>query len=222
MEKIMHFLQDLKANNNREWFNANRARYEQCRDKMFFITEILIHEIGRFDSDIAVMDPKSCMFRIFRDIRFSKDKHPYKTNFGTFIARGGRKSEYAGYYLHIEPGASFAGGGVYRPSSEPLKAIRQHIAQDPEEFIRITTDKQFNKYFPDMYDHQLKTAPKGFPKDHKYIDLLRYKSYIFSTPLSDDLLMNGDFVDYIAKAFRQLYRINSFLNEALRGSKEKA
>lgn len=220
MEKVLQFLKDLAANNNREWFNDNRNRYEESREKVIFLTEVFINEIRKFDPTVPALNPKDCMFRIFRDIRFSKDKRPYKTNFGSFISRNGRKSEWPGYYFHIEPENSFAGGGVYHPSAEPLKAIRQHIEDQPEEFMRIINDPAFKKYFPRMYDHQLKTAPKGFPKDHPHIDLLRYKSFAFSHPVEDQTVTGDNFVEHIVRAFKQLYEVNSFLNDALENNKK--
>ena len=146
MEKVLQFLKDLAKNNNREWFNENHQRYEESRDKFLFMTEVLISEIRKFDKEIPVMNAKDCMFRIFRDIRFSSDKRPYKTNFGSFIAKGGRKSIRPGYYFHFEPGQSFAGGGVYMPEAGPLKTIRKFIAENPYEFLETTNDKEFKKF----------------------------------------------------------------------------
>ncbi len=215
MKKILQFLEDLSRNNNKEWFNDNRTRYEESRNKMLFMTEVLINEIRKFDPEIPALSPKDCMFRIFRDVRFSPDKRPYKTNFGSFISKGGRKGDRAGYYFHIEPGSSFIGGGVYMPQAEPLRAIRSYIAENPEEFISIIEDKNFKKIYPELYDHKLKTAPKGFPKDHEYIDFLRYKSYVFSTPLTDDVLLSDSFVNYIMQSFSELHKLNNFLNRAV-------
>lgn len=212
MEKVLHFLDELSKNNNKEWFHANRKSYEESRDKVLFITEVLINEIRKFDSEIPVMNPKDCMFRIFRDVRFSKDKRPYKTNFGSFIAKGGRKTINAGYYLHIEPGSSFIGGGVYMPAAEPLKAIRTHISENPHEFLEITENKSFKKLFPEMYNHQLKIAPKGFPKDHEFIHLLRYKSFIFSTNFENKIITSDSFIEHTVETFRQLHNFNSYLN----------
>lgn len=216
MEKILQFLTELAENNNKEWFHANRSVYEENRDKMLFITEVLINEIRKFDDSITALDPKDCMFRIFRDIRFSKDKRPYKTNFGSFIAKGGRKSMNPGYYFHIEPGNSFVGGGVYMPPAEPLKAVRNYLAGHGNEFLEIINEKSFRKYFPEMYDHKLKTAPKGFPKDHVYINLLRYKSFVFSKKLSDEDITGDKFLETTINSFKQLYRVNTFLSEALK------
>ena len=215
MKKVLEFLQDLSENNNKEWFHANRSRYEESRDTMLFVTEVLINEVRKFDPEISVMNPKDCMFRIFRDIRFSKDKRPYKTNFGIFIAKGERKSMHAGYYLHLEPGTSFAGGGIYMPPAEPLKAIRNYLASHADEFLELINNEDFHSIYPEMHDHKLKTAPKGFPKDHPYIDLLRYKSFVFSTRLDNSLITGENFIQHVVNAFRQLHPANRFINNIL-------
>lgn len=220
MENVLQFLQDLAENNNREWFNNNRTRYEECRKKVLFLTEVLNNEISKFDKQVVPMNPKDCMFRIFRDVRFSKDKRPYKTNFGSFISKGGRKSIYAGYYFHIDPNRSFVGGGVYMPQAEQLKALRLHIEQHADEFVEIIHGKKFKKYYPELFDDKLKTAPKGFPKDHKHIDLLRYKSFAFSHEVNNEILTSENFVKYTVDAFKQLQKANAFLNEALENSKK--
>ena len=215
MEKVLQFLEDLSVNNNKEWFHDNRKRYEESRDKILFITEVLINEIRKFDAEIPVMNPKDCMFRIFRDVRFSNDKRPYKTNFGSFIAKGGRKSLLAGYYFHIEPDESFAGGGLYMPPAEQLKAVRSYIAENGHEFLDIIQNKDFKKIYPEMYGHKLKTAPKGFPKDHEFADLLRYQSFVFSAELKREILIGNNLIDYLVNAFSELYNVNRFINTGL-------
>lgn len=215
METLMNFLTDLNRNNNREWFNDNHQRYEESRDQMLFFTGIMIQEIRKFDPGIPLMSPKECLFRIFRDVRFSNDKRPYKTHMGSFIAHGGRKSNRAGYYLHIQPGNSIISGGIWSPEAAPLRAVRMEIQDNAEEFKEILNDKKFKTYYPAIEGEKLKTAPKGFDKDFKDIDLLRYKSYAFSTPLSDKQVLNGNFVDYSIEACQTLFRVNRFLNTAL-------
>jgi uncharacterized protein (TIGR02453 family) len=216
MEKVLQFLRELSKNNTREWFDANRDRYQESKEKVLFVTDVLVNEIRKFDPEIPVLNAKDCMFRIFRDVRFSNDKRPYKTNFGSFISKEGRKSQFPGYYFHIEPGESFVGGGVYMPAAEPLKAIRQYISRFPEEFLEIINQPEFKSVYPEMYDHQLKTSPKGFPKDHEYIHLLRYKSYVFSSPVSDQKITNGDFIEIAVDAFKQLHKFNAYLYDAFR------
>lgn len=215
MLQVIQFLQELSENNNREWFQKNKNRYDASREKMLFLTEVIINEIRKFDSDIPLLEPKDCLFRIFRDVRFSNDKRPYKTNFGSFIAKGGRKSIYSGYYFHIDPSGSFVGGGIYMPAAEPLKAIRQYIAENGEEFSSIITNKSFKNVFPEMMDDKLKTVPKGYSPDHEFIDLLRYKSFAFSSQLSKSQILADNYVEILVNSFKTLYPVNRFLNEAL-------
>ncbi len=215
MDDILQFLKELTKNNNREWFAENKEWYQRCREKMFFLVDLLINEIRKFDAEIPVTDPAENVFRIYRDVRFSKDKSPYKTHFGCHISKGGRKSHFAGYYIQIAPGESFVGGGLYMPEKEHLKAVRQQILQYPDEFLGIIENPGFKAIFPEMLDHRLKTAPRGFPKDHPYIDLLRYKSFVFSTTVTDEELTGEKFIEKTISAFNHLCKINSFLNEAL-------
>jgi uncharacterized protein (TIGR02453 family) len=215
MKAILEFLEDLNKNNNREWFNANRERYESAKEKMLFITELFINEIRKFDTDIPAMDPKDCLFRIYRDIRFSPDKRPYKTHFGSYIAKGGFKSNRAGYYFHVQPEESFLGGGIWMPPADVLKALRTAIYDQTEEFLSILNDPGFKKYFKEFDAEKLKTAPKGFPPDFEHIDLLKPKSYAFGLSLTREDLLNGKLVETGIDAFRELHKMNSFLNGAL-------
>ncbi|WP_319482765.1 DUF2461 domain-containing protein [uncultured Draconibacterium sp.] len=215
MEKVLGFLKQLAENNNREWFNDNRKWYEESREKLLFLTDVLINEIGEFDPAVRGLQPKDCIFRIFRDVRFSKDKRPYKTNFGSFICKGGRKSMNPGYYFHIEPGGCFVAGGVYMPPAPVLKSIRNYLADRAEEFLEITSEPDFKKQFPEMYEDKLKLAPKGFPKDHEHIDLLKYKSYIYSKPLEESVVTSDNYIKEVVKLYEQLYPVNVFLYEAL-------
>jgi len=216
MKTVLQFLGELTRNNNREWFEANRKWYQESREKVLFVTDVLLNEIRKFDAEIPVLDAKDCLFRIYRDVRFSHDKRPFKTNFGSFISKEGRKGQSPGYYFHIEPGESFVGGGVYMPEAGRLKAIRQYISRFPEEFSEIINHPEFKALLPEMYDHQLKTAPKGFPKDHEFIHLLRYKSYVFSAPVADHDLVSGNFIEKAVDAYKQLHKLNAFLYDALR------
>lgn len=215
MDKVLQFLNELAENNNREWFQQNKKWYDESRDKVLFLTDVLINEISRFDSSGAGLQPKDCMFRIFRDVRFSNDKRPYKTNFGSFICRGGRKSMNPGYYFHLEPGGCFVAGGIYMPPAEPLRTIRNYLADHAEEFVEITGSPGFKESFPEMYDDQLKTAPKGFPKDHEHIDLLKYKSYIFSKTFDNKEVTSPDYIEKMVDAFRTVAPLNAFLYQAL-------
>lgn len=215
MEKVLGFLKQLEENNNREWFNENRKWYEESREKLLFLTDVLINEIGEFDSAVRGLQPKDCIFRIFRDVRFSKDKRPYKTNFGSFICKGGRKSMNPGYYFHIEPGGCFVAGGIYMPPAPVLKSIRKYVAGHAEEFLGITNEPGFKKQFPEMYGDKLKLAPKGFPKDHEHIELLKYKSYIYSKTLKENEVTSDNYIRKMVQLYEQLYPVNVFLYEAL-------
>ena len=216
MEKVLQFLSELKTNNNREWFERHRDQYIECREKIIFTVEILIHEIRVFDKTVPLLNPKDCLFRIYRDVRFSEDKRPYKTHFGAFIANGGRKSEEPGYYIHLEPDNSFVGGGIYRPSAPILKSIRNFIAENGYEFEEVMNDKDFKSALPEVMEDRLKTAPKGFPADHRYIELLRYKSFAFSAHIPDITIVNNMFINETVSKFHLLYRINRLLHEALK------
>jgi uncharacterized protein (TIGR02453 family) len=215
MKQILEFLSELQHNNNREWFDANRKRYEEARDKMLGYTEVLVNEIRKFDDEIPLINPKECLFRIFRDVRFSNDKSPYKTNMGSFIAKGGRKTIRAGYYFHIQPGESFIGGGIYMPAAEPLKAIRQAVFDDPETYLQIVNEKNFRNIFTDFYGDPLKSAPKGFPKDSPYTSLVLPRSYAYGHQIDDSVVSGGDFIQYTVDAFRVLSGFNRFLNDGI-------
>lgn len=215
MKEVLNFLSELKENNNKEWFDQNRNRYEESRKKVFFLTELIVHEIAQFDPEIGIQDPKNCVFRIFRDVRFATDKTPYKTNMGSFIAKGGRKSTSAGYYIHIEPGGSFIGGGSYCPPADALKAFRTEIFDHPDDFKQLIYKDSFQRLYPEMYDDKLKTAPKGFPKEFPEIDLLKYKSYAFTSRLDDLVVTSDAYIGRIVAAMKELYPVNRFLNSAL-------
>ncbi len=219
MQAVLQFLTGLKENNTKEWFNDHRKQYDEAKEQMLFLTDILIQEIRRFDEDIPVLSAKDCLFRIFRDVRFSKDKSPYKTNMGSFIAAGGRKSEFGGYYIHLEPGTSFVGGGVWCPEADVLRAIRQEIYESPDNFKEVLYDEDFKQYFTEIMGEKLKTVPKGFDKEFADIDLLRYKSYAFGNSVSDEKVLGEDFVEDAIDMFRQLSHMNRFLNDAIRKRK---
>lgn len=216
MQKVQEFLIQLADNNNKQWFEANKAQYQDARNQFLAFTEILINEIRSFDPTVPHHSASKCVFRIYRDVRFSHDKRPYKTNFGAFVSRGKKTDGYAGYYFHIEPGQSFMGGGVYCPPAANLKAIRSEIYESPQEFIDITSTENFKKHYPELYSEgKLKTAPKGFPKEWEYIDLLRYKHYVVAEKISDDDLRSPDLIERTVEAMRALFDFNSYLNECI-------
>ena len=214
-DKSFTFLKTLSQNNNREWYHANKSIYNEAKQEFEHVTELLLHEVSKFDKDIAGLTPKDCIFRIFRDVRFSADKSPYKTNFGTFLTRGGKKAGFAGYYLHVEPGNSFIAGGIYMPPSPVLKAIRDDLLEHIEEYKEIIHSPEIANNFGDLSGEKLKNPPRGFPKDFPDIDLLKFKSYGFSRMKTDKEMMGEDILNEIVSSFRMLFPFIRFLNEAI-------
>jgi len=207
------FLSDLKNNNDRNWFAENRKRYEDAKSNYETFVQEILNEIVRFDPIFRGLEPKSCMFRINRDTRFSHDKSVYKTNFGAFMVRGGKKNgdKFPGYYFHIEPGSSFVAGGAYIPPAQWLNAIRERIDGDAERLIKIVNDKAFRKYFGGLEGEKLRTAPKGYPRDHPHIELLKMKSYLAEMAIPDKVITSDECFDLVVGAFRAMKPLNDFL-----------
>ena len=216
-KETFEFLSALRKNNNRDWFKGNKPLYERSRENVAAFIDELIKKIGKFDPDITHHTGKSAMFRIYRDVRFSQDKSPYKTHFGAHVTAALKKSDIhsrAGYYIHISPGDSMLAGGAYMPQGSWLKGIRAQIADDGDSFRKIIKSKSFKGYFGDIEGDQLKTAPKGYPKDHPEIELLRYKSFLATHQCDDDVVLSEHFLDHAAKVFKALYPFDAFLNRA--------
>ena len=214
---VMDFLGGLKINNNKEWFDKNRDQYKKSKSEFEELVNILILEAKSVDKSIDINEPKESVFRIFRDVRFSKNKSPYKTNFGAYIKRGGRKSIYPGYYVHIEPGDSFIAGGIYMPEPAVLKAVRERVFEHTDEFKKILNSSEFKKHFDGMYNEKLKNGPRGFPKDFPDIELLKYKHYIVSEPVKDNFWLSADVIKNIKGIFKAQYPFNQFINKAIKG-----
>ncbi|WP_163212718.1 DUF2461 domain-containing protein [Bacteroides sp. 519] len=209
---IFHFLKELAANNNREWFNENRDKYELARLEFEKLLSTVITRIAMFDESIQSVQVKDCTYRIYRDTRFSLDKTPYKTHFGGYINAKGKKSNHCGYYIHIQPGNCLLAGGSICPPPKLLKELRQAVYDNIDEYIAIVEDPEFKKYFPVIGDDFLKTAPKGFPKDFKYIDYLKCKEYTCSYKVPDEFFTSPDFLDKTEDAYKQLKRFGDFVN----------
>lgn len=210
----LEFLNGLKYNNNRDWFLKNQSGYKEAKNNFESFVQELINEVIAFDPILKGLEVKNCVFRINRDVRFSNDKSPYKTNFGAFIVRGGKKNgdKFAGYYFHIEPGDSMIAGGAYMPPAPWLSAIREKIDENPEELIEIMDKKDFSKYFGKIDGEKLKKAPKGYPPDHPYIDLLKLKSYLVINQVSDDVVVSPDYFHHVINVFKAMKPLNDFLN----------
>ncbi len=213
---IIKFLKELQNNNNRDWFEKNKETYKAALADFSKLSEKLIVILGKLDEGIIGLQPKDCIFRIYRDVRFSKNKDPYKNHFGAFFANGGRKSKYAGFYIHIEPGGnSFLGGGIYGPQKEELAAIRQEITYNLDDYLSIINNKDFKKTFPEMYGEPLKTAPKGFDKEDPGIPYIKNKHYAVGHNIKDDFWTDPKLEQNMLKIFKTLKPFNDFMNEAV-------
>jgi len=211
----LNFLEKLSANNNREWFAENKKLYETAKNEFVKITERLIKEVGAFDKDIVGLRAQDCIFRIFRDVRFAKDKSPYKTNFGASFNKSGKKIHNAGYYFHLEPGGCFIGGGIYMPEPDTLKKIRQEVFYNFDEFEKIVTEKEFVKYFGGIDGSRLSLPPKGYPKDFKGIEFLKFKDYTALHQFDPTKLSEEKLFEHSTKAYKAMKPLNDFLNRAM-------
>ncbi|MFN8255423.1 MAG: DUF2461 domain-containing protein [Bacteroidales bacterium] len=212
---IISFLNDLKSNNNRDWFNKNKDNYIKTKIEFDKITGHLIKLIHEIDPSIGLPEPEECVFRIYRDVRFSKNKDPYKIHYGAYISDGGRKSKKAGYYFHLQPGESFVAAGAYMPEPALLKEIRHEIVDNYPAFKAIIEDKNFKKIFPSVGGEKLKTLPQGFPKDFEGIEIIKLKSFEVFCPVSDKVLLSPDFEDFFRKAIKTALPYNSFFNRII-------
>lgn len=208
----LQFLKNLTKNNNRDWFNENKATYQEAQHDVVSLVEKLIEEMSSFDEEIGKLDAKKSLFRIYRDTRFSKDKSPYKTNFGASLGMG-KGSKTSGYYLHIEPGKSFLAGGVYMPESSVLKEIRKEISAYGTEFLEILNNKDFKKYFGELdQEDKLQKVPQGFEKDDKMAEFLKQKNFVVIYPIKDEELLDEKVAKNFAKIYKAMKPLNDFLN----------
>lgn len=213
------FLKDLKKNNNKPWFDTNRKRYEEAKKDFEEFIQSVINTHGKKDKSIALLKAKECMFRINRDIRFAKDKSPYKTNLGASINKDGRKSmTTAGYYFHLQPGESFAGGGLYMPLPDELKKVRQEIDYNFTEFKKIIGSRKFKSVYDDLDksdEFLLSRVPKGYEPSNPAAEYLRLKSYIAFVRVSDTELTSKELLKKTLTAFEALQPLNDFINQAM-------
>jgi len=214
-KKTLDYLKAIAKNNNREWYLENKSRYNEARENFESFGQQLINEITVFEPVMKGLEVKSCVYRFNRDIRFSNDKSPYKTHFGAFIVRGGKKNgdKLGGYYFHIEPGKSIIAGGAYMPPAPWLSSIREKIDEEPEVLLRILKNKEFIKYFGELTGEKLKKAPKGYPSDHPHAELLKYKSYLVVNEVTDKSVLSDGFFNYVVSVFKAMKPLNDFLND---------
>jgi uncharacterized protein (TIGR02453 family) len=213
-KSTLDFLKNLKNNNNRDWFIINKSVYNEARNNFETFIQIILNEVIEFEPIMKGLEVKSCVYRLNRDIRFSNDKTPYKSYFGAFIVRGGKKNgdKFSGYYIHVEPGNSMIAGGAYMPPAQWLSEIREKISHNGDELIKIINDKEFVRYFKEIEGEKLKTTPKGYPKDHPFIDLLRFKSFLVMKSISDKEICDTGSIDLIIRASKAMKPFNDFLN----------
>lgn len=211
------FLKSVAENNNREWFQSHKAEFEYAKENVFSFTRDVIRGISAFDSSIPPeLDPKDCVMRIYRDIRFSKDKTPYKTNFGVGISSNGKNFKGPGYYVHIQPGNSFVGGGSWFPAPDELKAIRQEIDYNQDEWSSIVESAGFKMIFGRLDpEGKLKSTPKGYAPDHPLNEYLKLKSFTAGVKLSDRDLQKKGSAAIVTEMFEKLSPFIVFLRNAI-------
>lgn len=214
-KETLEFLKLLRKNNDRRWFAANRSLYDDAWRNVSDMAAFLIAGIRSFDDTIGPLGPNDCIFRLNRDTRFTPDKTPYKTNFGITIKRDGRRTPGAGYYLHIEPGSCMMSGGIYMPTAKELSAIRDAVAKDPKTMRGFLAEPKLAEEFGHLWGDAVKTAPRGYPKDHPAIDLIRHKHYIVSREISDEEMTDPTFPDSCLESFRLVRDFNRYLNAVM-------
>ena len=215
----VQFLKTLSKNNNKVWFDAHRDQYLDAKKDFENFVATLIKKAATFDSDVKELQVKECVFRINRDIRFSKNKTPYKTNMGASINRGGKKSIYAGYYFHIEPGGkSFVGGGLWMPMGPELKKIRQEIDYCFDEFKSIVEAKSFISEYKELEktgELKLNNLPRGYDKENPAGEYLKFKSLVATKYIPDAELTNNKLADKTIRTFKALMHLVKFINKAI-------
>jgi uncharacterized protein (TIGR02453 family) len=214
--ETLKFLKALEKNNSKEWFDQNRKAYEQAKSNYLdFVVEIL-GRMKKIDTSLADLEPKQCVFRINRDVRFSKNKAPYKTNMGASFSKGGKKVQCAGYYFHLEPGASFIGGGFWMPMAPELNKIRQEIDYSFEEFNTIINKKKFKTSFGSLSESEkLTRPPKGYEAENPAIELLKLKSFIVMSEVKDAELTGKELANKVVDHFETMKPLVDFLNKAI-------
>lgn len=212
----INFLEKLSKNNNKTWFDKNRDSYASAKDNFESFVSNILDGLSSTEPVFKEQKAKDCIFRIFRDVRFSKDKTPYKDHFGAFFSRGGRKFPGAGYYIHIQPGGkSFAGGGLWVPEASLLKAVRQEIDYNFDEFNSIIENKKFKKLFKQINGEQLKTLPQGYTEDNPAIKYLKMKSFTVSHNIADADITAKNFEKKVLDVFTTMKPFIAFLNRQL-------
>ena len=212
----LKFLKDLKKNNNKPWFDGHRKQYETVKADFLSLVGLVIKGISTFDKPIGDLQAKNCTFRINRDVRFGKNKDPYKNNLAAYFNKDGKKGLGAGYYLHIEPGKSFVAGGIWMPEPAVLSGIRQEIDYSLNEWKKIVESRPFKKVFSEgIKGDSLTRPPKGYDETNSAIEYIKMKSFIVTRPFTDAEVQQKDFVKNVAKTFQAIKPLIDFLNIAI-------
>lgn len=217
-KETLQFLKDLKFHNDRDWFNKNKEKFISANENFIQFTQELIDRVASFDKSLAGLDAKDAVFRIYRDIRFSKDKSPYKTFFGAHLKGREKNGGIAGYYFHFEPGNSFLAGGVHMAEPQNLKAIREEISDNGKIFLKIINDKNFKDNFK-IEGEKLTKVPQGFDKEDPMAEFLKYKELMIHHAVKDKAILATDFASYCSKIFKAMVPFNKFLNDPVMASK---
>ena len=212
-KSVLTFLRAVRNNNNRPWFQENKEKYLAAHAHMIQFADALIAEMSKID-ELVPMTGKQSLFRIYRDVRFSKDKSPYKSSMSGRLKRA-TKMRRGGMYYHIEPGNSFIAGGFWNPNKDDIKRIREELAADSKEIQKIISSASFKRMFGTLSGEQLKTAPKGYPKDHPNIEMLRYKNFIMSRQFSDREVTDPTFLKETVKTFKAMHPFFNYMTDVL-------
>ncbi|QXU40677.1 DUF2461 domain-containing protein [Pedobacter sp. D749] len=215
-KETLNFIKDVAENNNREWFAANKDVYEAAKVDVLELVAKLIPELAKVDPLLsAEADPKKSLLRIYRDVRFSKNKDPYKNNFGIWFSAKSKGGNEPGYYLHIQPGKSFIAGGYWMPEASHLKLIRQEIDYNIGDFKEIINGKDFKKNFKLGVDNALKNAPKGYDPADPNIEFLKLKSFEATTKIDDEEFLKPNLVNKLISSFKTVQPLVAFLRNAI-------
>ena len=217
MELILKFLKSLAKNNNREWFEKNKGKYLEAKELFEVFVAEQLEQLAKFDKSLIGLEPRKLVFRIYRDVRFSKNKAPYKTNFGAAFSAAGKGLGKPGYYLHIQPGGnSFVAGGLYMPEPGYLSKVRQEIDYNGEALVKIFKNKKFQHLFGDFWqDEKLSRPPKGYSIDHPHIEWLKLKSFVVSSQLPDGVVTDKRFIKTSTDYYKAMKPLHDYLNEAI-------
>lgn len=217
IQKLLQFLNNLQENNHKDWFDLHKKEYDKLRADWIELAANIIKQTANFDDDVKELDPKKCIFRINRDVRFSKNKDPYKNNFGISLSKGGKTTDFCGYYIHIQPGESFIAGGSYQPMPDKLAAIRQEIDYNFEEFKSILEHKEFVKHFGLLTGDKLQRPPKGYDAENPAIEFIKHKGFLAFLKIDDKNLTEKELLKHCLSAFKAMKPLNDFLNRAILG-----